>query len=121
MWEGIRRVKRFFEPPQEKSVFEQQKEVIDAAAEWDTLTAFPAWTKALRHLAEEVNATLIEATKHEANPAEMMWHVVRWNAKRQLLDNLQAQIESDMRERDRIIAEYKEIEREHAEQSSYGN
>ena len=79
MWEGIRRVKRFFEPPQEKSVFEQQKEVIDAAAEWDTLTAFPAWTKALRHLAEEVNATLIEATKHEANPAEMMWHVVRWN------------------------------------------
>ena len=119
MWEGIRQIKRYFERPPEKSIFEQQKEVIDAAEEWDRLTTFPAWTKALRFMAEEVNATLVESTKHVGDPAKMMWLVNEWNAKRQLLDNLQAQIESDMRERDRIVAEYKEIQREH--ESNTGN
>jgi hypothetical protein len=105
----IRDIKRRLREP-DKSIFDQQKEVIDAAEEFDRLTAFPAWIKALRYMAEEVNGTLVEATKHEGDPSIMMWEVVRWNAKRQLLDNLQGMIQSTLAERDRIVEEYKEIE-----------
>lgn len=104
----LERFKKKPAPPVEKSVFEQQKEIIDEAEEFDRLAALPAWSKALRRLAARVNNSIIEATEHKEDPAKMMWMVVRWDAQREMLDDLQAYINSIINERDRIVAEIKE-------------
>jgi hypothetical protein len=107
-------IRDFFKPRQtaepDKSVFEQQKEIIDEAEQFDRLTRDPAWLKALEYMADQVNSSLIEATTHKEDPAKMMWQVVRWDAKRELLDDLQARVSQPMAERDRIVQELKELE-----------
>jgi hypothetical protein len=95
---------------QKQSLFEEQKKIIDEAEEFDRLSKTPAWTTLLTYLAEQVNATLVESTKYEGDPSRMMWEVTRWNAKRQLLDDLQARVNSTLEERDRLVAEIKELE-----------
>jgi hypothetical protein len=94
----------------EKSVFEQQKEIIDRAERFDRLTRDPAWLEVLAFLAQRVNGTLIEATSHKYDTAKMMWEVVRWDSKRELLDDLQAHVNSTLEERDRIVSDIKEIQ-----------
>ena len=107
MWGTVlQKIKRQFQPDQ--SIFEQQREVIERAEKFDRLTALPVWVEVLQFMAEDVNGTLAESTKHKADPANMMWGVVRWDAKRELLDQLQAWIDSTLRERDRIVQEIRE-------------
>jgi len=108
--ELLRDIRKLTAPEQETSTFEQQKEVIEAADEFDSSVFLPGYLRLMKYMAEEVNGTLAEATKYEANQRRMTWEVVRWNAKRQLLDNVQGMIEATLRERDRIVAEYKEME-----------
>src|SRR5215472_96047 len=108
--ELLRDIRKLTTPEPETSTFEQQKEVIEAADEFDRLMSLPGYLRLMKYMAEEVNGTLADATKHESNQRRMTWEVVRWNAKRQLLDNVQGMIEATLRERDRIVAEYKEME-----------
>src|SRR5271169_1951168 len=92
----------------EKSLIEQLKEQIDLAQEFDTLQALPGWEKVAKFMAQEVHATLLEATRMEFDPAKQAIFVNKWNAKRELLDKAISFMESAQRERDRIIEEYKE-------------
>jgi len=92
----------------EKSLVEQLKEQIDLAQEFDTLQALPGWEKVAKFMAQEVHATLLEATRMEFDPAKQAIFVNKWNAKRELLDKAISFMESAQRERDRIIEEYKE-------------
>jgi hypothetical protein len=93
----------------EKPLLEQLKEQIDLAQEFDTLQALPGWEKVLRYMGAEVNATLLEATRSEHDPAKQAIFVNQWNAKRALLDKTIAYMESAQNERDRIVEEYKEM------------
>ncbi len=83
------------------------KEVIDQAEEFDKLQVLPVWEKILRRLGSEVNGELIEATKFKYEPVRQTAHTVRWDAKRELLDNLLGWMESTQAERERIIEEFK--------------
>lgn len=96
------------QPEPEKPTFEQMKEVIDLADEFDRLQAFPVWEKILRRLGTEVNGELVEATKFKYEPQRQSVHTIRWDAKREFLDNTLGWIEATQRERDRIIEEYRE-------------
>ncbi len=94
----------------EKPLLEQLKEQIDLAEEFDTLQSLSGWEKVARFMAAEVNATLVEATRAELDPARQAILVNQWNAKRQLLDKTIGYMESAQNERDRIVDEYKEMQ-----------
>lgn len=96
-------------PGPEKPTAEQMKEVIDLAEEFDRLQALPVWEKIVVRAGTEVNAELIEATKYKYEPVRQTTHTVRWDAKRELLDNMLAWMEATQRERQRIIDEFKDL------------
>lgn len=93
--------------PQPKSDFEQMKALIERAEQFDALQRTTGWEEILRHMGAEVQNTLIEATnlKHDREHRLMLCDM--WDAKRELLDSVQAYIDSTQKERDRIIREYK--------------
>jgi hypothetical protein len=95
-------------PQPEQTTPEQMKEVIDLAEEFDRLQGLPVWEKIVRQMGMEVQTELIEATKFKYEPVRQVAHTTRWDAKRELLDNVLGWIESTQGERDRIIAEFKE-------------
>jgi hypothetical protein len=94
--------------PGQPSTLDQMKEVIDLAGEFDRLQAIPVWEKIVAHLGTSVVITLDEAVKFKFEPERMTPYVIRWDAKRELVDNLLGWIEATQKERDRIIAEFKE-------------
>jgi hypothetical protein len=107
------RIRAQFQPKQsqaERSTPEQMKDVIDLAEEFDRLQGLPVWEKVLKQMAIEVQAELVEATKYRYEPVRQMAHTVRWDAKRELLDNVLAWIDATQTERLRIIEEFKRIE-----------
>jgi hypothetical protein len=81
------------------------KEQVDLAIEFDRLVGLPGWEKVLRHAAAEVNDEIAEVTKHPYAPEIQRIGVIRWDAKRALLDSIIGYIESTQRERDRIVKE----------------
>lgn len=95
-------------PEAEQPTFEQMKEIMDLAGEFDKLQGLPVWEKIIRQLGIEVQGELIEATKFKYEPVRQVTHTVRWDAKRELLDGLLGWIDATQNERDRIIREYKE-------------
>ena len=97
-------------PEPEKPLLEQLKEQIDLAEEFDRLIAFSGWEKVLKFMAAEVNGTLTEATRSEFDPQKQAIFVNQWNAKRELLDKTLAWIETIQKERDRLVADYREAE-----------
>lgn len=109
--ETIRGIVRAKPPQPEKPTFEQMKEVIELAEEFDRLQRLPVWEKVLRFLGAEVNSALIEQSKclFDADQGRVR-HLI-WNSKRGLLDDLLAWIDSTQNERDRIIKDFKEMER----------
>src|SRR5258708_4626799 len=96
------------QPAQEIPTFEQMKEVIDLAEEFDKVQGLPVWEKILRRMGTEVNAELVEATRFKYEPNRQVAHTVRWDGKRELLDNLLGWMEATQRERNRILDEFKE-------------
>lgn len=96
-------------PAPEKATYEQMQEVIDLAEEFDKLQHLPVWEKILRRQGAEVNSELVEATKYKYEPVRQTAHTVRWDAKREMLDNLLGWMESTQAERDRIIEEFREM------------
>lgn len=83
------------------------KDVIDLAEEFDRLQALPVWEKVVKQMAIEVQTELVEATKYRYEPVRQTAHTVRWDAKRELLDNVLGWIEATQTERTRIIDEFK--------------
>lgn len=95
--------------PDERSTYDQMKEVIDLAEEFDKLQVMPIWEKILRRMGADVNSELLEAARFKYEPVRQTTHTVRWDAKRELLDDVLAWIEATQRERDRIIQDFKEL------------
>jgi hypothetical protein len=93
--------------PDDRPTVEQMRDVIDLADMFDKLQALAVWEKIVRQMGMEVNAELIEATKYKYEPVRQTAHTTRWDAKRELLDNLLGWIESTQAERARIIEDFK--------------
>lgn len=103
----------------EKTTAEQLKEVIETAEQFDALQRMAGWEKILLHFGTEVQGELLESTKYKYEPERQRVHVIRWDAKRELLDSAIGYIESLQGERDRILAEYKgERNNEHTSNAS---
>lgn len=96
----------------DKPTYEQMKDVIELAEEFDRLQLLPVWEKVIRHLGMEVQGELIEATKFKYEPVRQTAHTVRWDAKRELVDSLLAWIDSTQAERTRITEEFRAIKGE---------
>jgi len=93
---------------QDEPTIEQIRKVIELAEQFDKLQAMPGWEKALRRMAENINSELASVTSYKYEPERQRIGVVRWDAKRELLDDMQGYIEAQQRERDRIAEEAKE-------------
>lgn len=96
-------------PQPEQTTPEQMKAVIDLAEEFDKLQNLPVWEKILRQMGAEVQGELIEATKFKYEPVRQVAHTTRWDAKRELLDNVLGWMEATQNERTRIINDFKEM------------
>ena len=94
-------------PEPEKPTWEQMKEVVDLAEEFDRLQALPVWEKVLSRLALGMNAELLEAANKKYDRVLRMMHCDMYHAKREALDDLQGWIEATQRERDRIIEDFR--------------
>jgi hypothetical protein len=81
--------------------------VIDSAEEFDKLVGLPGWEKACKYLVRDVQDTISEATQYKYEDAKMKLMVVRWDAKRELVDGLMAYIGDMQKERDRLIETYR--------------
>jgi len=96
--------------PDNRPTYEQMRDVIELAEEFDRLQGTPVWEKILKKLGAEVNGELVEATKFKYEPQRQVTHTVRWDAKREMLDGILGWMESMQRERDRIIEEFREMQ-----------
>lgn len=86
-------------------MLEEQEKIKAVAGEYDALVSLPAWDRVLQFMAGRVNDKIIEATK-----TEMVNDVVKWNAKRELLDDVIHEVESTRRMRTEILEMEKEME-----------
>ena len=59
-------------------------------------------------MASEVNSEIAAAAEKKYEPEMQQVHVIRWDAKRELLDNTIGYIEGMLKSRDEIIEQYKE-------------
>jgi hypothetical protein len=105
-WTSLWPKKKPRQPEPERPTLEQLKEQIELAEQFDKLQNLPIWQKLLEHMALEVNGELTESTKYIYDPVRQTAHVVRWCAKRELLDNTLGWIDGVQAERDRIVAEF---------------
>lgn len=96
------------EAPAEKQSLEEQKEILELAVLYDRLVKEPGWEKALKVAAQEVNSEIVEATRMKYEPDRQRVHVIRWDAKRELLDNLTGYIEGILKSRDEILSQHLE-------------
>ncbi|HEX8838473.1 MAG TPA: hypothetical protein VF748_16135 [Candidatus Acidoferrum sp.] len=94
----------------EKPTFEQMKEQIELAEQFDRLQHLPVWEAIIRRLGAEVNGELVEAAKYKYEPVRQTAHTVRWDAKREMLDGLLGWMESVQAERNRIIEDFRDID-----------
>jgi len=90
----------------EKSTVDQMKEVIELAEGFDRLQALPVWEQIVLHLGKSVTAELMDATKFKFEPARAQVHTIRWDAKREVVDDLLGWIEATQNERARLIEEF---------------
>lgn len=86
---------------------EEMKEVIDAALDYDKLVVMPGFERVCKFLVAEVNREISEATQYKYEPNRMQFHVIAWNAKREVVDGMMNLINSMQAERDRIVEQYK--------------
>jgi hypothetical protein len=98
------------QPEPEKPTYEQMKEVIELADEFDKLQHLPVWEKILRFLGSQVNSALLDQSKCLFDAEQGRVRHLIWNSKRGLLDDMLGWIDSTQAERDRIIGEFKEMQ-----------
>lgn len=98
LWKSIRSV---FTPQQ--SPEEENQKCIVLAERLDKVVAQPGWENILEHMAERVNRTISEAaTTDVTNPYHQTIHVIRWNAQRELLDEVLNFVQATRKQRDEI-------------------
>lgn len=90
-----------------KPTAEQMKDVIDLAGEFDDVVKRPGFTKILEFMAREVQNEIASSTQKRYDPEAMRVDVIYWNAKRDLLDSLQAYILDIQRNRDEIVSQFR--------------
>jgi len=98
---------------------EEMKDIIDAASDFDKLVVMPGFERACKHLVAGVNQEISEATQYKYEPDRQRVHVIRWDSKREQLDDLMGYISSIQRSRDQIVEQYRENMNEHS--TSNGN
>lgn len=89
---------------------EEMKEVIDAALDFDKIVAMPGFERACKFLVAEVNREIAEATQYKYEPDRQRVHVIRWDAKRELVDGMMGFITSMQRSRDEIVSQLKGVQ-----------
>lgn len=89
---------------------EEMREVIDAALDFDKLVVMPGFERACKFLVAEVNREISEATQYKYEPERQRVHVIRWDAKRELVDGLMGMINSIQTSRDQIVEQYKQVD-----------
>ena len=83
---------------------EEEQNIIDLARQFDTLVKVPGWLRVLEFGAERVNRELSDAATTKPEQFRLKTNrVVRWDAQRELLDAMQAHVDTTMAERDRIL------------------
>jgi len=91
----------------QRSSEEDMKQVIDLAAVFDDIVKRPGYEKLMEFFAKEVNTEITDATMYKFEPARQQVHVIRWDAKRELLDAALAYVSSIQRSRDEIVEQVK--------------
>lgn len=86
---------------------EELKEVIDAALDFDKIVVMPGFERACKFLVGEVNREIAEATQYKYEPERQRVHVIRWDAKREMIDGMMGYINSIQRSRDEIVNQYR--------------
>ena len=86
---------------------EEMKEVIDAALDFDKLVVMPGFERACKFLVAEVNREIAEATQFKYEPERQRVHVIRWDAKREMIDGMMGMISSIQRSRDEIVEQHR--------------
>lgn len=76
---------------------EEQEGILRRAERFDKLVSQDAWKEILEFAAGRVNDAIILASETEDSR-----DVIRWNAKRQMLDDIIHEVEGTRRERDEI-------------------
>lgn len=90
----------------EQTILEEQNRIIELAGKFDALVVASGWNTIVEHLSDHVNNSIAEAaTADPLNPQQQTLHVLRWNAKRELLDSALNYINETRKERDRILEE----------------
>lgn len=79
---------------------EEMEKVLQKGESFDGLVSEPGWKEVLEFMAGRVNDAIILASQSEDSR-----DVIRWNAKRVLLDDTIAYVEDTRNERDRIKGE----------------
>ena len=94
------------QPPQrELTITEEQQKILEKADKFDRLISEAGWEEVLEFMAERVNDAIILASQSEDSR-----DVIRWNAKRSMLDDALAYIRDTRAERDRIREMQREME-----------
>lgn len=90
-----------------KRSLEDMKDVIDAAEDFDKLVVMPGFERVCKHLVASVNAEISEATQYKYEPERQRVHVIRWDAKRELVDSMMSYVDSMQRTRDEVVEQYR--------------
>jgi len=77
------------------------EEIQKKAERFDQLVSVPGWEEILEFAASRVNDAIILASTTEDSR-----DVIRWNAKRSLLDDILAEVNDTRKERDKIKEHY---------------
>lgn len=86
---------------------EEMKEVIDAALDFDKIVVMPGFERCCKFLVAEVNREISEATQFKYEPDRQRVHVIRWDAKRELIDGMMGYINGMQRSRDEIVNQFR--------------
>lgn len=87
-----------------------QKEIsdlLDKADRFDKLMLQPGWEDICRFMVNEVQAQITEAAHFPYEPEKQRVMVLRWDAKRAIVDDVMAYINDTCNERDRLVNQFK--------------
>ena len=92
---------------------EEQEQILKRGERFERLTAEPGFSEIMDFLAEHVNNAILDAaTSPVDNPYLKTVHVMRWDAKRELLDAARNYVEETLRLKADIVKEMRRTEDE---------
>ena len=100
-WTRFSRTNNLTPSPQE-----EQAAILERASRFEALQAQPGFSELMEFLAERVNDAILEAATTEVAQWDLKtYHVIRWDAKREILDSARNYIDETLRLRDEIKKE----------------